>query len=128
MRGAYCETGIVLPLTAGDPRPVMPETLWRCELGTDWRAGLTDEAARDCSEGALGDSLRIKSLRAGSEGFEIDGGVSEPLVGVVPLLSLLAVSEVEASVLKLARDRRRSSLRLKSVGAIGHGSDANRSG
>ena len=41
----------------------------------------------------------------------MDGGVSEPLVGVAPLLPSLEVS-VERSVLKLALDRLLSSLKF----------------
>lgn len=41
----------------------------------------------------------------------MEGGVSEPLVGVGPLLPSLEVS-VEWSVLKLALDRLRSSLKF----------------
>lgn len=40
IRGAYGETGNVdLPLTTGEPRPVMPDTLCRWELGTACRGG-----------------------------------------------------------------------------------------
>jgi len=48
----------------------------------------------------------------------IDGGVSEPLVGAVPLLSLEVSVDCDRSVLKLALDRLRSSLKLKKDGAM----------
>lgn len=60
-------------------------------------------------------------LRAGSEWAAMEGGVNEPVVGVpvswLPCSSLLEVS-VERSVLKLAMDRLRSSLKLRKDGAI----------
>jgi len=55
-------------------------------------------------------------LRAVSD-CVIEGGVREPLVGAVPLLASLDVS-VERSVLKLALERLRSSLKFKKDGAI----------
>lgn len=64
----------------------------------------------------------ICELRAGSDWASIDGGVREPLVGArlpAPLLPSLEVS-AEMSVLKLALDRLRSSLKLKRDGAIVH--------
>jgi hypothetical protein len=50
--------------------------------------------------------------RAGSDCAPIDGGVSEPLVGVVLWLDSLE-SSADLSVLKLALDRRRKSLKFK---------------
>lgn len=47
----------------------------------------------------------------------MEGGVREPLVGVVPGLASLAVS-VDRSVLKLARDLLRKSLKLRKDGAM----------
>lgn len=56
-------------------------------------------------------------LRAGSDCWPIEGGVREPLVGVLPWLASLAVS-VDRSVLKLALDRLRSSLKFRKDGAM----------
>lgn len=47
----------------------------------------------------------------------MDGGVKDPVVGVVPLLASLDVS-VDLSVLKLCLDLLRSSLKLKKDGAM----------
>ena len=57
--------------------------------------------------------------RAGSDCCPIDGGVREPLVGVVPWLASLEVS-VDRSVLKLALDLLRKSLKLRKDGAMAH--------
>jgi hypothetical protein len=58
-------------------------------------------------------------LRAGSDWLAIDGGVSEPLVGVALALWLPSLDvSVDSSVLKLALDRRRSDLMLRNEGAI----------
>ena len=56
-------------------------------------------------------------LRAGSDCAPMDGGVKEPVVGVVLLLPSLD-SSADRSVLKLALDRRRSSLKFKKDGAM----------
>jgi len=47
----------------------------------------------------------------------MEGGVKEPLVGVVPGLASLAVS-VDRSVRKLARDLLRKSLKLRKDGVM----------
>jgi hypothetical protein len=56
-------------------------------------------------------------FRAGSDRAPIDGGVDEPLVGVVLWLASLE-SSVDRSVLKLALDRLRSSLKFRNDGAM----------
>jgi hypothetical protein len=55
-------------------------------------------------------------FKAGSDCAPIEGGVSEPLVGVALLPSL--DSSVDRSVLKLAFDRLRSSLKFKNDGGM----------
>jgi len=59
-------------------------------------------------------------LRAKSDRPARDGGVKEPVVGVVPWLASLEVS-VDCSVLKLDRDFLRKSLKLKKDGAMAGG-------
>lgn len=56
-------------------------------------------------------------LRFKSDWLGMDGGVSEPVVGVVPWLPSLDAS-VDLSVRKLALDRLRSSLKLRKEGGI----------
>lgn len=55
---------------------------------------------------------------ARSDCWEIDGGVSEPLDGLVTLLASLDEESVDRCVLKLALDRRRNSLKLNESGAM----------
>lgn len=73
--GAYCDNGGAFGLSPrddGEPSPVIPETLYLLEF-----------ALEDGSmERRLPDSLTCMCI-AGSELREMDGGVSEPLDGVV---------------------------------------------
>lgn len=116
MRGEYWETGNAgpLPLWTGDPKPAIPDTLYRLVMplglaGSGGRVGGTGGGDWSCS-------LTCK-CRAGSDCCPIDGGVMEPVVGVVPWLASLEES-VERSVLKLALDSLRKSLRLRKDGAM----------
>lgn len=109
--GAYCDTGKdgPLPPYTGDPRPVIPETLWRLLLGYVCKVG--------CVLVWLSLLARFSfncKFRAGSDSCAIDGGVTEPLVGVVPWLPSLDVS-AERSVLKLALDLLRICLKLLKI-------------
>lgn len=119
MRGEYCETGKLgpLPFGVGDPRPVIPETLYLFGFPV-YGCGAGREGA---VAGGIGDVdlwLLTWILRAGSDWCEEkDGGVKEPVVCAVPLLASLEPS-VERSVLKLFRDRRRISLKFRNDGDI----------
>jgi hypothetical protein len=99
----------------------MPETLYR--LLAVWSAGLCRkvDGVRWSGPWLSASSLSWR-LRAGSDWLEMEGGVEVPLGGAVPStwLSSLEVSVVlvERSVRKLARDRLRSSRKLKSEGDI----------
>ena len=94
----------------------MPETLYRLlapfEYGWGCGCGLGVAVGR----GGCSCSLSSR-LRAGSDCAPMDGGVKEPVVGVVVLLASLD-SSADRSVLKLALDRRRSSLKFKKDGAM----------
>lgn len=116
--GEYWDTGKpgTLPLCTGEPSPAIPETLFRFEPepfvvpGGGGRTRPVEDV-----------DIRSFSLtcwsRAMSDCSLMEGGVSEPLVGVVPGLASLAVS-VDRSVLKLARDLLRKSLKLRKDGAM----------
>jgi hypothetical protein len=97
----------------------MPETL--CQLLVLLPLGLS--GGRDPMGTGGGSEPSSCSLRwrgrAWSDWLGIDGGVIEPLVGVLlmPWLPSLEAS-VDRSVRKLALERLRSSLRLKMEGAI----------
>ncbi len=112
MRGEYCDTGNegTRPLFSGEPRPAMPGTLYRFVLPL--------VTGNNGGRSGWGDPLSCR-LSAESDWWASDGGVSEPLVGVRPWLWLPSLDEsVDCSVRKLARDRRRSSLKLKKEGAM----------
>jgi hypothetical protein len=118
--GENWETGNAgpLPICAGDPSPVMPDTLYRfapfalLELVNGGRAcGTGGGWSWSCS-------LTCK-CKAGSDPGSTDGGVSEPVVGVVPWLASLEASVERSSVvLKLALDLLRKSLKFRKDGAM----------
>ena len=120
IRGEYWDTGRpgILPPCTGEPNPAIPETLFRFEpvpFAVPGGGGRTKPAEEDDVD------IRSFSLtcwsRAMSDCSLMEGGVSEPLVGVLPGLASLAVS-VDRSVLKLARDLLRKSLKLRKDGAM----------
>lgn len=104
-----------LPPSLGEPTPDMPGTLLElCLLVLLPLAGSEGRDRAWATWSALSLSWR---LSAGSDWWAIDGGVTEPLDGAVPWLTAPSLDvSVEASVRKLALDRRRSS--LKNLGAI----------
>lgn len=114
----------------GDPSPVMPDTLFRFEpepLVADRSGGRNGGIGGTGGANRSPLSLSLESwwFRAGSDWPAMDGaregGVSEPLVGVWPLLASLDVSlasVADFSVLKLAFDRRLMDLRVKRLGAM----------
>lgn len=120
MRGEYCETGKLgpLPFGIGDPRPVIPETLYLFWIPVGQGCGAGREGAVAGGVGDVDCWLLTSTLTAGSDWCEEkDGGVKEPVVGAVPLLASLEPS-VDRSVLKLFRDRLRISLRFRNEGDI----------
>jgi hypothetical protein len=118
-RGEYCDTGNegTLGPMAGEPRPVIPETLKRLLPGGA-------NAGRGGTGGAPDWSFCIWRLRAESDWRACsDGGVNEPLVGVLPLLRLPSLEvSVDFSVRKLALERRRNSLKFRKEGGMVVGS------
>jgi hypothetical protein len=80
-RGAYWDTGrLVLPLGEGDPRPDMPETLYRLEFPLGTIMGRVGACAADWPDPLLSLTWR---LSAGSDCWATEGGVDEPLDGAV---------------------------------------------
>src|SRR4051812_40122377 len=79
MRGEYWETGNAgpLPVCTGDPNPAIPDTLYRFAP-----LGLLANCGRVC--GTVGGWSLTCKCKAGSDCCPIDGGVKEPVVGVVP--------------------------------------------
>jgi len=94
----------------------MPETLYRFAPLTFPVGG-----GRACGTGggwSWSCSLTCK-CKAGSDSGPTDGGVSEPVVGVVPWLASLEVSvDRSPAVLKLALDLLRKSLKFRKDGAM----------
>ena len=102
---------------AGDPRPVMPDTLYLL-FPLDCRPG------RTCGGKGPVASLSCRFKAVSDWCARIDGGVREPLVGVFPLLRLPSLeASVDFSVLKLALERRRSSRRKDGISVASYLTD-----